>query len=169
MGIIDIIILIIIIFCFIKGYSNGLIIELGHVVGLLLGLYLALNFTEVTLDWIGIKGKYRYEIAFAITMLVVVICVALFGRVLTKFVNAINLSFVNRFLGGTLNIITSIILLSLLLNIFESFNGKSDLFDKSIFDTFICQFLLDISNLIFPYIDKIMDSGKSLTNEIINI
>lgn len=169
MGIIDIIVLIIITVAFVRGYSNGLIIEVGHIVGIVLGLYLALNFTGQTIEWIDIKGKYSYEIGFVITMIAVVIFVALLSRLLTKFVKVINLSLINRLLGGILNIITVILIMALLLELLESFNKKADLFNKSVFDTFICQALLDLSDMIYPYIEKYIGSSKSIANDIINI
>lgn len=169
MGIIDILIIIVITVAFVKGFSNGFIVELGHIVGIILGLYLALTFASVTLETLNIKGDYKYEIAFAITLVVVIVSVALLGKILTRFIDIINLSIINRLLGGAVNIVTTILVLALLLEILESFNGKAHWFKNSVFDTLICTTLLDVADAIFPYLEKYIGSSKGIVNDIINV
>ena len=142
------------------------------ILGIVLGLYIALNFTGYTIGWMemaGIDCKYSYEIGFTITIIAVLIAVLLLSKLLTKLISAISLGFINRILGGVICVIASILIMSLLLEMLESFNNKAELFNKSLFShSKLYPILEDIADAIFPMVNKFISESKETITNIIN-
>src|SRR5690606_16214148 len=104
MNIIDIILLVFLLFGFIRGFIKGFFVELASLVGLIAGIYGALHFSYIFVDllegWISWEKKYIELSAFGITFILIVVAVALLGKLLTKISNIIALGLVNKFLGA---------------------------------------------------------------------
>ena len=99
----DIIIIIIIAFFAIKGLICGLIKEAAGIAAILVGLFIAVNFSGWLSDWILEKGwfdpKYLEIISFTIIFLGVILVVILLSKVLDKFANAISIQWLNKLAG----------------------------------------------------------------------
>ena len=99
----DIIIIIVIAFFAIKGLICGLIKEAAGIAAILVGLFLAVNFSGWLSDWILEKGwfdpKYLEIISFTIIFLGVILVVILLSKVLDKFANAISIQWLNKLAG----------------------------------------------------------------------
>lgn len=99
----DIIIIIIIVFFAIKGLICGLIKEAAGIAAVLIGLFIAVNFSGWLSNWILEKGwfdpKYLEVISFTIIFLGVIIIVILLSKALDKFANAIKLNWLNKLAG----------------------------------------------------------------------
>ena len=119
MNILDIILGVFLLWGLVKGFKNGLIIEMASLVALILGLYGALRFSYYTSGILtknfDIQSQYLYIISFAITFIVIVIVVHLLARLLDRLVKAVALGFFNRFLGMLFGIIKVAFILSFLL------------------------------------------------------
>lgn len=169
MEIIDIVIIAILAIGFVRGLKNGFARELGGVLGIILGVYLAMNFAGKTIDLLDIKSKYAYEIGFVVTLVGVIIAVALLARILTKFLEMLGLDGVNKIFGGVLSVITYILVMSILLEILESFNSKSQLLGVSFYeDSFMCKFMIELSDTLFPFIGKYIKISGDIVNDIIS-
>ncbi|MBO7133187.1 MAG: CvpA family protein [Bacteroidales bacterium] len=99
----DIIIIIVILFFAIKGLICGLIKEVAGMVAVLLGLFLAVNFSGWLSNWILERGwfdpKYVEIISFTIVFLGVILLVIVLSKMLDKFVDAISLQWLNKLAG----------------------------------------------------------------------
>ena len=99
----DIIIIIVIAFFAIKGLICGLIKEAAGIVAILVGLFIAVNFSGWLSDFIIGKGwfdpKYIEIISFTIVFLGVIILVILLSKMLNKFADAISLQWLNKLAG----------------------------------------------------------------------
>ena len=88
MNLLDIILILPIILFAYNGYKKGFIIELSSLVALVLGIYLAINFSDFAADFLSnnfsISDQYLLIIAFIVTFAVVVIGVIFVGKILTK-------------------------------------------------------------------------------------
>ncbi len=117
MNFIDLILVILLAISVIMGFRNGLIKEIASLVGLILGIYAAIHFSDVTADFIGeffnITGKYQYIIAFIITVAIVVIIIAAIAKIIDRFLKALMLSFINRIAGSVFGFIKGIFWISL--------------------------------------------------------
>ncbi len=99
----DIIIIIVIAFFAIKGLICGLIKEAAGIAAILVGLFIAVNFSGWLSDWILEKGwfdpKYLEIISFTIIFLGVILLVILMSKLLDKFADTISLNWLNKLAG----------------------------------------------------------------------
>ncbi|MBO7573000.1 MAG: CvpA family protein [Bacteroidales bacterium] len=99
----DILIIIVILFFAIKGLICGLIKEAAGIAAVLVGLFIAVNFSGWLSDWILEKGwfdpKYIEVISFAAIFLGVILLVILLSKLLNKFADAISLNWLNKLAG----------------------------------------------------------------------
>lgn len=128
MNYIDILILLPLLWAIYKGFTKGFIIEVSSLIALILGIFLAINFSDVAKDILtnnlDVHSKYMNYIAFGITFIVVVIAVNLVGKLISKLVHAIALGFINRLLGSAFSLAKSLIIICVIISIFESFDKK---------------------------------------------
>lgn len=86
MNYIDIILLILIILSAIGGFKNGLITELASLAALILGIWGAIQFSDITTEllikYFDLKTNYLNIISFAVTFIVIVILVHIVAGVI---------------------------------------------------------------------------------------
>ena len=72
----------------IMGFRKGLIKELASLAALILGIYLAVMFSDIVAGWlikyVEISHRWIFIIAFILTFVAVVLLVSLLGRALDK-------------------------------------------------------------------------------------
>lgn len=128
MNYIDIILLLPLLYGAYKGFSKGLIIEIATLLGLLLGIYVAVKFSvyteDILRDFLDISTGYLSYIALGITFLVVVIAVYLLGKMLTRLIDIISLGLVNKLLGTALGVAKAFAILCILLLIVDALDDK---------------------------------------------
>ncbi len=117
-----------------KGFTKGLIIELASLAALVLGIYAALYFSDITADflvtYLKVGKKYLSLIAFVLTFILVVIgVVTLGGRILEKFIDILLLGFLNKLAGAVFGVLKGMLILSLLLMLMN-YIGAGNLLDK---------------------------------------
>jgi len=130
MNFIDIFLGIILVIAIIRGFRNGLIIELASLASLILGIWGAVKFSDWFASFIsrttGFKSDYTSLIAFVIIFIGIVILIHVLAKLLDKVANAIALGFINRLAGIVFSLLkTSIILCVLILlinNVDENFH-----------------------------------------------
>lgn len=99
----DIIILVLLLFFAIKGLISGFIKEIAGSVAILLGIYLAVNFSTWLAEFILEKGwfepQYLEIICFVIIFLGVLLLVLVFSKLLNRFASAIQIQWLNKIAG----------------------------------------------------------------------
>ncbi len=129
MNILDIVLGIFLLWGLIKGFRNGLVIELASLAALVLGLYGALRFSYYTSGLLtqhfDLQGNALYITSFVITFIIIVVAVHLLARLLDKLVKAVALGFFNRFLGMLFGLVKVAFVLSILLVPVNTLNRKS--------------------------------------------
>ena len=108
----DIVLLVFLLFGFIRGLMKGLFVELASLIALIAGVYGALHFSyfvggflESRVDW---EEKYIAIVAFAITFIAIVIVIAMLGKLFTKMADFAALGFLNKLLGGIFGVLKNI-------------------------------------------------------------
>lgn len=128
MSYIDIIILIFLAYGAFRGFSRGLIIEVATLMGLVLGVYVAIKYSPYTegilRDFLNISSQYISYIALAVTFIVVAIAVYILGKLLTKLIDIISLGLVNKLLGTLLGMAKYFVIVCVLLMIVDALNEK---------------------------------------------
>jgi membrane protein required for colicin V production len=104
MNFVDIIIVLPLIWWTYRGFTKGFVIELASVGALLLGIFIANQFSHFmadilkeNFDW---NPEYVHLVAFTITFLAVVVAVHFVARMVDKLVKAVALSIPNRIAGA---------------------------------------------------------------------
>lgn len=98
-----------------------MIIELASIAGLIAGIYVAANFSEVVGDYLTknleLEGTWVGYSAFFITFIGVVIGVYALARVLERAINLVALKLVNKLLGLVFGIVKMLIIISIVVNL----------------------------------------------------
>ena len=125
---IDYVILVILLLFLIQGYRKGIIISLASIAALVLGIYIAVHFSnylDATLtEHLHPSRKWLPILSFSITFLLVVIAVLLVAKLTEKLVDVVGMGFFNHIGGAALGLVKGVILVSILLFIFRSFDPK---------------------------------------------
>lgn len=126
MAFLDILLIVALLIGVLNGMKNGLFVEFSSFIGLLVGLWAALKFSGWTRDFLGehlgSNPKTAYIFAFVITFIAVVAGIRVMATVLTKVANFSGLGIFNTIGGGIFGFVRSLLILSVLLNIFEKVN-----------------------------------------------
>jgi len=112
----DIVLLVALGFGAFRGFRNGFIIELCSLLGLLLGIWGAVHFSNRVAVWLG-PSENKIALAFLVTFVAVVVLVALLGRALTKAIDLAQLTLPNKVTGIIFGVLRMAFLLSVLLNV----------------------------------------------------
>ena len=166
MSFIDIVFAVLLGFAVYKGLKNGLFVEVASFVALILGIYLAIKFSNLAgaiftgfvPSW---NPKYIEITAFIITFLLVVIGIHLSAKILTKLTDFAFLGWINKLAGVIFSLLKTILALSVVLFIFEKININNMLLSKETQDNSIFYNpIQNISKAIYPTIEGWYDSLK---------
>ncbi|TFH48194.1 MAG: CvpA family protein [Bacteroidia bacterium] len=155
---IDFVIISLLGFGLIKGFMDGLIIEVAELAALILGIWGAIHFSGWTAaklsGWFDMQTSWLGIIAFGITFIVIVVAINLLGKVIDTFMKAIALGFVVRMLGAIFGIIKSALILSVVFVFLNTLHQKraflpSDRISKS----YLYNPIADIVPSIFPIVE----------------
>lgn len=129
MNVIDIVLALLMVFAFYKGFKNGLLIEIASIIALIAGLYCAFHFSDFAAVFISDKLDWNENniniAAFVLTFLAVLIAVNLLGKLLTKIVQVLLLGMVNKLLGGVFGVLKSLLVLGVLMIFLDEKIGLS--------------------------------------------
>jgi membrane protein required for colicin V production len=133
-NLIDFIFLVPILFFAYSGYKKGFIIEAATLGALILGLYIAIYFSDIAGGFLNktfnIDQKYMGALSFVVTFIVVVFGVIAVGKALEKIVNILLLGFLNKMAGAVFGIIKGALFISILIFAFSYFNLENSVFSK---------------------------------------
>lgn len=128
MNYIDILLLLPLLYGAYRGFSKGMLVEIATLLGLVLGVYIAIKFSAYTegflRDFVDISSRYLSYIALAITFLLVLVVTYLLGKMLTHLVDVMSLGLVNKLLGTVLGVAKYFVALCVLLLIVDALNDK---------------------------------------------
>ncbi len=153
-----------IIICFFafRGYKNGLVKELCNLVGLVVGVILAVRFSgyigTLIQENTSIEDKYIPIIAFLIIFVVTTISAILIAKVLTKLLKIISLNWLNKIAGIVFSILKICVVLGGVFHIVLHINNDFMIVDPSIFQSSIAfEYLMKSFEFVFPTIKQISE------------
>lgn len=130
----DIIIAVVLLYGFIKGFKEGLFVEAASLVALIFGVYGAVHFSHFTggylktkLDW---EERYITLVSFAITFFVIVLVISMIGKLLTKIADFAHLGWINTIAGGIFGALKWALIFSIVLMVFDKMNSKIQFLSK---------------------------------------
>ena len=125
---IDIIFIIPLLWGAVMGFKKGLVLELASLVGLFLGIYGSIKFSDFTAEklvqYVDITKEWLGLISFLVTFVLIVFGVFLAARILNKALKLVALGFVNRVLGLLFGTLKFALIISVGLYFFENLNNK---------------------------------------------
>ena len=121
-----------------SGIRNGFFAELGSIISLIIGIWAALKFSSITASALENHVSWNPQkiqiAAFILTFIGVVIAISLIAKVLTKTAGLVGLGLVNKIMGGVLGMLKSVLILSVLLNLFGKINSNENFATKETTD-----------------------------------
>ncbi|QDO93032.1 CvpA family protein [Formosa sediminum] len=165
MTLLDIILAVILLFGLIRGFINGLFVEIASLLALVIGIFGAIHFSAFTatlfedkVDW---EDNYVSIVAFAVTFIVIVLVIGLAGKALTKLADFAFLGMLNKLLGGVFGLLKLGLIASIALNIFGNLNNTIPFMDKKDIDkSILYEPVLAISTKLYPAIKAKVDEKK---------
>lgn len=148
-----------------KGIRNGLFVELASFLSLILGIYIAIKFSDVIKTilsgWVHWNPYTIQVIAFILTFIVVVVGIYLLGKFLTGIADFAFLGWLNSLGGGFFRVLKTVLIISVFFTVFEKINyhnylAKKETLDKSLFFNPIQK----VAGYIFPSIEKWYDKAR---------
>lgn len=134
MNAIDIVFVIVLVWTIWTGFKKGFIIELFTFLALFLGLYAGIHFSDFVATLIAgeeeVESSYTPTIAFTLIFLAVGAMVYFGGKALEKVIKVVQLSLLNKLLGGFFGLVKGVFLIGAAVMIFDSFDEKNDFIDQ---------------------------------------
>ena len=174
MNYLDIALIIPIVYGLIQGFSRGIVKEVTSLVSLIIGVYIAINFSfylDVHLEGLIQKNKELIPIiSFTIVFAATLIVIRVIGYLLEKITNALALGIISKLLGAIFGSIKIAVLLSALI----FFEQKIELIPKDVLKNSILK--EPIENMLVVLIPEITEhkdiikdiekKAKKATNKI---
>jgi membrane protein required for colicin V production len=159
MNYIDFIIIALLLFGALRGFTEGFIKELASLLALVLGIWGAIKFSSYTAarlyDYFDMTGRYVGIIAFLVTFIVIVILVHFVGLVVDKFVDNLALGFMNRLVGIIFGAFKTALIISVILVILNAIDAKHPFLPKEkIEQSKFYNPIADIAPALFPIIGE---------------
>ena len=169
---IDFVIIALLAFGLIQGFIDGLIIEIAKLAALILGIWGAIHFSGWTAGklygWFDMQETWTGIVAFAITFVVIVLCINLLGRLLDTIVKSVSLGFVVKTLGAVFGVIKTALILSVIFVFLNTINEKRHFLPSATIEkSFLYNPIADIIPAIFPIVEggDLLDSFNRHKNK----
>lgn len=171
MNIFDIIVGALLLYAAYNGLKKGLFVELASLVSLVIGIFIAIKFSYLMRDIIAKQVSWSpktIEIAaFGITFLIVVIAIHTLAKVFTSIVDFAYLGWLNKLGGATFSFLKTVLMLSIVFNLFQKVNINNIFVKKETLDNAIFfNPVQDISRFIYPSLNKWYEDLKTTTKKI---
>ena len=158
----DIIIAAILVFGFIRGLLKGLFVEVASLISLIAGIYGAIHFSSFVGNFLAEKvdwdEKYITIVSFAITFAIIVLVIALLGKLFTKVADFASLGFLNKLLGGVFGALKLGLILSIVLLVFNKLNNTIPfLSEKQTEESILYKPIKDLAPTLFPNFIKVVE------------
>ncbi|MBS0010837.1 MAG: CvpA family protein [Bacteroidales bacterium] len=158
MNYIDIIILAFIGWALFRGFKNGLFIELASIAALVLGIWGSIRFSwftqEKLVEYFDMQGQYLGLTAFIITFIVIVVLIHFLARAMDKLMKAVALGFAVRILGMVFAVLKTVLIMSILFVVLNTFNQKAKFLpEEKISESILYTPIADFAPLLFPIIE----------------
>lgn len=144
MNYLDIFIACLLVFGFVRGYSKGLVMELSSIIGLIVGVYGSIKFSDLTYIFFSenfpeliknIDENYLKIASFIFTFLFIIVLISIIGKGVTKVLKIVFLGFINKIFGGFFGSFKFILFISLFLVFLDSLNNSFNLYESSVLET----------------------------------
>ena len=170
MNVIDIVLGVLLLLGFLRGFQKGFVIELAGIVALILGIYGGIKYgyiIEAYLEkWTDWTASSIDIVSFFGVFLAVLLGVSFVAQILTTLLNSVALGLFNRVFGAVLGGLKTGLFILLLLLIFEyvNTNGRFISLEK-IDDSVVVSTLQEINATFLPSLAELIEESEILTTK----
>ena len=158
----DIVIAALLLFGFISGIRRGLFVEVASLVALIAGIFGAIhfsyfvgNFLANNVSW---EEKYIIIVSFAITFAIIVVVIAMLGKMFTKIADFASLGMLNKLLVGVFGVLKIGLILSIVLIVFSKLNNAIPFVsDEQRENAILYEPVKDLAPTLFPNFLKVVE------------
>ena len=155
----DLLVLIFLIVAFINGYRKGLVTMLVGLVTVVLAAVFAGKLADILLPHIqkmfGSSPQVATVLSYVAAFLAIGAVVSIIGFLIQKLFESVNLNFINRILGSVVSIGTTVVVLSILLNLILMLDRKEKIIKPEIKQkSFFYERVRVAVPAIVPYLNK---------------
>lgn len=155
----DLIILIFLLVAFVNGYRKGLVMMLVGLATVILAAVFAgklavtvLPYLQKTFDF---SPQVTHVLSYVAAFLAIAAVVSLIGFLVQKVFESVNLNFINRILGSVVSMGTTVVVLSILLNLILMLDGEEKIIKPNIKQkSFFYEKVRVAVPAIVPYLNK---------------
>lgn len=158
MNFIDYIFIIILFFSIIGGYKNGLIAEVASIAALVLGIWGAIHFSQITSEqlerYFNLHSNHMDIISFAVTFVIIVILVHIVAATVSKMFEPGVLGVFNKMGGIIVGLLRSLLFLSVMLMIFDRIDRDMQFIpEQPKKESRMYESIKNFAPTIFPFMD----------------
>ncbi len=155
----DIVLLIPVLFGFIRGLWSGLIQEVAGIIGIVVGLILGYMFNEDVVimlqEEFDMSNESANITAFALLFIGGFLIVLVIAKILTKGTSAAGLGMLNRILGGLFAALKYAVFTSVLLTFFDRINDSVLIIEKEkLAESIVYKAYGEFSDLLWDYVPE---------------
>lgn len=164
----DIALLIFLLVGFWRGYLNGFFVELTSLVALVAAIYGSIHFSNYAGDWLLLNTEWDNStitiVSFVITFIVIILVITYAGKLLTKLVKTVQLSFLNKIAGGAFGLVKLAFIASVILMFINSAAGDIEIIDpETKKDALVYPYVEPVAPYLLP---KILEEADELDRKI---
>ena len=168
MNIFDSVIVVILIFAFVRGFMKGFFVEIASLIALIGGIYGAIYFSyfasDLLKEYVEWSENYITLTAFAVTFIAIVVAVSSLGKVFTKMANLVALGLINKLLGGVFALLKSVLILSVVFVFFARLNDVIRFVEKETLETSVLY--APVKKIVPTLFPNIIEEIKEKKNEL---
>lgn len=160
MNFLDLIILIPLVWCGIKGAKNGLVMEVLSLLALVAGVYISLRFSYLVGHWFSIRGEYAQIICFVLMFAAVAIGLYFLGKALSHWANRSSLGLFNRIGGLVISFGKVFVLFSVLIYFWNKIDPEEKILSTETRDgSAAFRFIEDATYRFWPIMRETLNTG----------
>ena len=152
-----------------QGFKQGLVVQLVGLAALFVGVYLAFRYGTMVGEWFRLKSPTSQIVGFALVLVLVIIALALVGRLTRGLFHIAGLGIFDTLLGVVFAVIKVGLILGVLLGWFRAVDSKGEVLKESATSSSVLYGpVMKVSDMAFPYLlgmkDKLLGDESDRTN-----
>lgn len=158
MNALDIILGIPLLYAAYRGFREGIVLQLGGIIGLLAGVWLAFRYGEALGQWMRLEGTTAVVVGALCIVVATLLVIAVAGRLARGLCKLTGLGLFDQMGGLILSVAKMGLILSLLLLLFDGLNSEHRWVERRTMEkSLLYKPVKDISDFVFPYLDEVKE------------
>lgn len=153
MNVFDIILLLLLLWAAYKGYSQGIIIQIGGIIGLLAGAWAAFRYGTQIGGFLGMEGGTAAVAGFIVTMVATVIVLAILSRMTRGLFRLTGLGALDHLAGAVFSVLKVSLFVGIMLYAFDKPIKSHDTLAAKAAESKLYGPIVAVPEYLFPYVN----------------